>query len=61
MVLACGTAQSVMLPMLGAAALYFRYKRSDKKLRSGPLWDVMLWLSLIGFVIIGIWALISIF
>ena len=61
MVLACGTAQSVMLPMLGAAALYFRYKRSDKNLRSGQLWDVMLWLSLTGFVIIGGWALISIF
>jgi Mn2+/Fe2+ NRAMP family transporter len=61
MVLACGTAQSVMLPMLGAAALYFRYKHSDKNLRSGPLWDVMLWLSLTGFVIIGGWALISIF
>ncbi len=61
MVLACGTSQSVMLPMLGAAALYFRYKRSDKNLRSGRLWDVMLWLSLIGFAIIGGWALISVF
>jgi len=61
MVLACGTAQAVMLPMLGAAALYFRYKRSDKDLRSGRLWDVMLWLSLIGFIIISGWALISVF
>jgi Mn2+/Fe2+ NRAMP family transporter len=61
MVLACGTAQSVMLPMLGAAALYFRYKRSDKDLRSGRLWDVMLWLSLTGFIIIGVWALINVF
>ena len=61
MVLACGTAQAVMLPMLGAAALYFRYKRSDENLRSGRLWDVMLWLSLIGFAIIGGWALISVF
>ena len=61
MVLACGTAQSVMLPMLGAAALYFRYKRSDEKLRSGRLWDVMLWLSLAGFAIIGGWALINLF
>ncbi len=61
MVLACGTAQSVMLPMLGAAALYFRYKRSDEKLRSGRLWDVMLWLSLVGFAMIGGWALINLF
>lgn len=61
MVLACGTAQSVMLPMLGAAALYFRYKRSDRNLRSGRLWDVMLWLSLIGFTVIAGWALINVF
>ena len=61
MVLACGTAQAVMLPMLGAASFYFRYKRSDKDLRSGRLWDVMLWLSLIGFIIISGWALINVF
>ena len=59
MVLACGTAQAVMLPMLGAAALYFRYKRSDENLRPGRLWDIMLWLSLAGFAIIGGWSLIS--
>jgi Mn2+/Fe2+ NRAMP family transporter len=61
MILACGTAQAIMLPMLGAAALYFRYRRSDENLRPGRLWDVMLWLSLIGFTIIGGWALVSIF
>ena len=61
MILACGTAQAIMLPMLGAAALYFRYKRSDKNLRPGRLWDAMLWLSLAGFVIIAGWSLFSIF
>ncbi|MHC4109904.1 MAG: Nramp family divalent metal transporter [Planctomycetota bacterium] len=61
MILACGTAQAIMLPMLGAAALYFRYRRSDENLRPGRLWDAMLWLSLTGFAIIGGWALVSIF
>jgi Mn2+/Fe2+ NRAMP family transporter len=61
MILACGTGQAIMLPMLGAAALYFRYKRSDKKLRPGRLWDAMLWLSFAGFAIIAGWSLISIF
>ena len=61
MILACGTAQAIMLPMLGAAALYFRYKRSDENLRPGWLWDAMLWLSLVGFAIIAGWSLVNIF
>jgi Mn2+/Fe2+ NRAMP family transporter len=61
MILACGTAQAIMLPMLGAAALYFRYKRSDENLRPGWLWDAMLWLSLAGFAIIAGWSIFSIF
>jgi Mn2+/Fe2+ NRAMP family transporter len=59
MVLASGTAQAIMLPMLGAAALYFRYRRSDRNLRPGRLWDGMLWLSLAGFAIIAGWSLVS--
>jgi len=61
MVLASGTAQAIMLPMLGAAALYFRYRRSDEDLRPGLLWDVMLWLSLAGFAVIGGWSLVNTF
>jgi Mn2+/Fe2+ NRAMP family transporter len=61
MILASGTAQAIMLPMLGAAALYFRYRRSDEHVRPGRLWDAMLWLSLAGFAVIGGWALVSMF
>ena len=61
MVLASGIGQAIMLPMLGAAALYFRYRRSDENLRPGRLWDAMLWLSLAGFAIIGGWSLVSTF
>lgn len=59
MVLASGIAQAVMLPMLGFAALYFRYRRSDAALRPGRLWDAMLWLSFVGFLIVGFWSLYS--
>lgn len=59
MVLASGTAQAIMLPMLGIAALYFRYRRSDEKIRPSRLWDVMLWFSLAGFIIIGGWSLFN--
>jgi Mn2+/Fe2+ NRAMP family transporter len=59
MVLACGVGQAIMLPMLGVAALYFRYKRTVAALRPGRLWDLMLWISFIGFVIAGSWAFYS--
>lgn len=57
MILASGVAQAVMLPMLGVAVLYFRYKRSDENLQAGKLWDVMLWLSCFGLLIAGAWSL----
>ncbi len=59
MILASGVAQAVMLPMLGVAVLYFRYKRSDENLRSGKLWDILLWLSCFGLLIAGSWSLYS--
>jgi len=59
MVLASGTAQAIMLPMLGGAALYFRYRRSDENLRSGRLWDAMLWISFAGFTVIAGWSLVK--
>jgi Mn2+/Fe2+ NRAMP family transporter len=73
MVLACGIGQAVMLPMLGVAALYFRYRRIDAELRPGQgsrseairlirrvAWDLMLWLSFVGFLIVGGWSLYSV-
>lgn len=59
MVLASGVAQAVMLPMLGVAVLYFRYRRTDERLRPGPLWDGLLWLSCAGFLVAAGWAVYS--
>ena len=59
MVLASGIGQAVMLPMLGVAALYFRYRKSDENLRPGKIWDLMLWISFGGFLVIGVWTLCS--
>jgi Mn2+/Fe2+ NRAMP family transporter len=61
MIVACGIAQSIMLPLLGAAALYFRYRRSDPNLRPGRLWDAMLWIAFAGFLVVGTWSLITVF
>lgn len=56
MVLASGVAQALMLPMLGVAVLYFRYRRLDERLRPGRVWDFFLWLSCAGFLVVGAWA-----
>ncbi len=61
MIVACGIAQSIMLPLLGAAALYFRYRRSDPNLRSGRLWDAMLWIAFAAFLVVGAWSVFTIF
>jgi hypothetical protein len=53
MVLASGAAQAIMLPMLGVAALWFRFKRSEPGLQPGRVWDVLLCLSCVGFLIVG--------
>ena len=59
MILLCGIGQAVMLPMLGIAALYFRYKRCDVNLKPGRVWDVMFWISLVGFTIAAAGAIYS--
>lgn len=57
MVLAAGLGQSLILPFLGGAALYFRYRHIDPRLRPGKLWDLFLWLSFVGLLLIGIWSI----
>ncbi len=55
LVLISGTMQAIMLPMIGFAVLYFRYKKSDNRLQPGKLWDIFLWLSFAGFLVVGIY------
>ena len=59
LVLAGGVAQALMLPVLGFAALWSRYRRTDAGLTPGKIWDALLWLSCLGFLIAGVWAVIS--
>jgi hypothetical protein len=61
MIVTCGIAQSAMLPLLGGAALYFRYRRSDPDLRPGRVSDAMLWIAFAAFLIVGVWSVIAIF
>ena len=56
LVLAGGFMGALMLPLLGAAALYFRYRRCDARLTPGKLWDIGLWTSCVGLLIAGAYA-----
>jgi Mn2+/Fe2+ NRAMP family transporter len=56
MVMSAGIGQGILLPMVGVGALWFRYRRCVDALRPGRVWDVMLWLSFVGFVIAGVWT-----
>lgn len=56
LVLISGMMQAIALPMLGAAALYFRYRRCDARITPGRLWDLCLWCSVVGLCIAGLGA-----
>ena len=59
LVLASGVMQAIMLPMLGVAALYFRYRQSDHRLLPGRIWDIFLWLSVLGLLVAGGWLALT--
>ena len=57
MVLASGVAQAIMLAALAVAVLWFRYGDADPRLAPSRAWDVLLWLSATGFVVIAAWTI----
>jgi Mn2+/Fe2+ NRAMP family transporter len=59
LVLLSGVMQAIMLPMLGFAALFFRYRRSDPRMVPGVGWDLFLWISVAAMFVAGVWALVS--
>ena len=59
LVLLGGFMQAIMLPMLGFAALYFRFRMVDSRVKPGGLWDAFLIISCIGLLIAGAWGAYS--
>ena len=57
LVLVGGVAQALMLPLLAIAALYFRYKQTDKPLQPGAVWTVFLWISAVAMASVGLFQL----
>lgn len=56
MVLASGMAQAIMLAALGVSVLFFRYRDVDSRLVPSRWWDALLWISSLGFLIVGGWT-----
>jgi Mn2+/Fe2+ NRAMP family transporter len=53
-----GITQAIMLPILGFAALYFRYKCIDiEELKPNKVWDSFLFVSVLGMFAVGIWTI----
>jgi len=50
-------AQALMLPFLGYAALYFRYRRVHPELRPGTAWSALTIASFVSFVVVGGWQI----
>jgi hypothetical protein len=48
-----------MLAALGVAVLFFRHRDFDARLTPSRGWDLLLWLSSAGFVLIGFWTLLQ--
>ena len=59
LVLFNGLVQALMLPLMGLAALHFRYREIDRRLMPGRWWDRMLLLSSLGLFIAGGWLAFS--
>jgi len=55
LVLFSGSMQAIMLPMLAFAAIYFRFRRSDRRITPSRIWDACLILSGFAMTITSLW------
>lgn len=52
-ILLSGAMQALLLPMIGFGALYFRFTRTDGRIKPGRVWDTLLLISFVGLFIAG--------
>ncbi len=56
MVMIGGIMQAVTLPLIAAAAVFLRFRRTDRRLAPGKVWDALLWISMAGLAFAGLYA-----
>ena len=59
MVIIGGFIQAVTLPVIGAAALFLRYRRTDPRITPGVVWDVFLWLSVVVLLVAALYGVFT--
>ena len=52
-----GVMQGLSLPFIAGAAVFLRYRRTDRRITPGLLWDVFLWASLLGLTLAAAYTL----
>jgi Mn2+/Fe2+ NRAMP family transporter len=57
MVMVGAVMQGLSLPLIAAAAVFLRYRRTDRRITAGPLWDLGLWLSFAGLTLAALYTL----
>ncbi len=58
LVLVGAVAQGMMLPFLGLAAVYFRFRRTDPALRPGLVWTILLTLAALAMACVGLYQIV---
>jgi hypothetical protein len=59
LVLIGAVGQGIMLPFLGAAALYFHHRRLAGVIHSSAAWTLFLWLSALAMMLAGAYQLVQ--
>ncbi|MBM80019.1 MAG: transmembrane Mn(2+) transporter [Planctomycetaceae bacterium] len=57
MVMLSGGLQAIMLPVVAGSAIYFRFFRSDQRLAPSKIWDMLLYCSFAGMLVVGLYKL----
>ncbi len=52
-----GVMQALSLPFIAGAAVFLRYQRTDRRITPGLVWDIFLWLSMIGLTAAAAYSL----
>ncbi len=57
MVVIGGFGQALMLPIISAATIYFRYRKLDSRLKPSLLVDLLLWLAFVSISLVALYAM----
>jgi len=54
-----GMMQALTLPFIAAAAVFLRYRRTDRRITPGVVWDLFLWGSMLGLTLAAAYTLVT--